>query len=341
MEYPPVFLAPLGKGPFQPMGPYSRLLRGIGGMGPPLQPGNPPPPSARSAEQEFLDRRVRKNESARIRHAKLRAHVLIIKNKPDSERTVEERELLESYQYRQQRSSDQERQRVIERKTEIERILGKPEKKRTTTERAFLESACKQIENKSIRAAKLRARIIIIENKPDNERTVEERELLDSYQYRRQRKNDRERERYIERKTEIERIVAKPEKKRTIIESAFLASALYKKQRVNERGRTHWQHIKQQKIEGLAAQNLSGAAYEAFQGSVKEPTELKDLARIEVIENKLESERTEEERELLDPCQCHQQKKNDQYQERRIEKKAEIESIVLIQDGNEGSHYAS
>jgi hypothetical protein len=70
MEYPPVFLAPLGKGPFQPMGPYSRLLRGIGGMGPPLQPGNPPPPSTRSAEQEFLDRRARKNANERIRACK-------------------------------------------------------------------------------------------------------------------------------------------------------------------------------------------------------------------------------------------------------------------------------
>jgi hypothetical protein len=42
---------------------------------------------------------------------------------------------------------------------------------------------------------------------------VEERELLDSYQYHQQRKNDQEPERAIERKTVIGCIVAKPEKK--------------------------------------------------------------------------------------------------------------------------------
>ena len=47
----------------------------------------------------------------------------------------------------------------------------------------------------------------------DSERMVEERELLDSYQYHQQRKNDQEPERAIERKTVIGCIVAKPEKK--------------------------------------------------------------------------------------------------------------------------------
>jgi hypothetical protein len=91
--------------------------------------------------QEILDRRARKNAQSRSRAAKLRERVEGIASRPDGERTEEERELLDSYQYRRQRKNDRSRERAIEKKTEIERILSKPEKKRSKIERDFLETA--------------------------------------------------------------------------------------------------------------------------------------------------------------------------------------------------------
>jgi hypothetical protein len=64
----------------------------------------------------------------------------------------------------------------------------------------------------------LRDRISEIESKPDQERTEEEQTIYSQYESRRQRKNDRSRERALEKKEEIDRILAKPEKKRTKIE---------------------------------------------------------------------------------------------------------------------------
>jgi hypothetical protein len=91
--------------------------------------------------QEILDRRARKNAQSRSRAAKLRERVEGIASRPDIERTEEERDLLDSYQYRRQRKNDRSRERAIEKKTEIERILSKPEKKRSKIERDFLETA--------------------------------------------------------------------------------------------------------------------------------------------------------------------------------------------------------
>lgn len=108
--------------------------------------------------QEILDRRARKNAQSRSRASKLRARVDAIAAKPDSERTEEERELYDSYQYRRQRKNDRSRERAIEKKTEIERILTKPEKKRTKIERDFLETAlyAKQRKNQGDRLRRQR-----------------------------------------------------------------------------------------------------------------------------------------------------------------------------------------
>lgn len=95
------------------------------------------------------------------------------------------------------------------------------------------------------RAAKLRQRIIDIENKPAEERTEEEQHLFQQYENRRRRKNDRSRERALEKKEEIDRILAKPEKKRTKIERQFLETALSAKKRKNEGDRLRRQRLKE------------------------------------------------------------------------------------------------
>ena len=95
------------------------------------------------------------------------------------------------------------------------------------------------------RAAKLRQRIIDIENKPPEERTEEEQHLFQQYENRRRRKNDRSRERALEKKEEIDRILAKPEKKRTKIEKQFLETALSAKKRKNEGDRLRRQRLKE------------------------------------------------------------------------------------------------
>ena len=123
-------------------------------------------------------------------------------------------------------------------------------KSKIPTRREILDRRARKNAQSRSRAAKLRVRIIEIQNKPESERTEEEKELLNSYQYRRERKNDRSRERAIERKNEIERILAKPEKKRTRIETDFLETALTAKQRKNQGDRLRRQRIKQMKKAG-------------------------------------------------------------------------------------------
>jgi len=108
--------------------------------------------------QEILDRRARKNSQSRARAAKLRERIDIIQAKPESERTEEERDLFNSYQYRRQRKNDRSRERAIEKKNEIERILSKPENKRSKIENDFLEIAlsAKQRKNQGDRLRRQR-----------------------------------------------------------------------------------------------------------------------------------------------------------------------------------------
>jgi len=91
--------------------------------------------------QEVLDRRSRKNAQSRARAAKLRERIIEVENKPESERTEEERTIYQQYEARRQRKNDRSRERALEKKEEIDRILSKPEKKRTKIEKQFLETA--------------------------------------------------------------------------------------------------------------------------------------------------------------------------------------------------------
>lgn len=112
--------------------------------------------------QEILDRRARKNSQSRARASKLRERIDIIQTKPESERTEEERDLFNSYQYRRQRKNDRSRERAIEKKAEIERILSKPENKRSKIENEFLDIAlgAKQRKNQGDRLRRQRIKQI-------------------------------------------------------------------------------------------------------------------------------------------------------------------------------------
>ena len=244
---PPTFLSPSGEGPYLPM---------QDGMHPSFQPGNPPPSTHPPPSAEYP-------EHAQPRYP---GDALGAAGYDDSRGNMEESSDLEE-------SDDEDSGHKAPADTSSNSRARVYVKWKTPAQQKVLDWRAKKNESARKRSAKLRARIEDIQNKPDSERTEEERELLDSYQDRRQRKNDRSRERAIEKKTEIECILAKPEKKRSAIESSFLESALYAQQRKNLGDRTRRQRIKQQKI---AAPNPSGAAYEAFQRSTKEPTELKD-----------------------------------------------------------------
>ena len=112
-----------------------------------------------------------------------------------------------------------------------------------TTQEVLDRRARKNAQSRS-RAAKLRQRILEIENKPEGERTEEEIHIWTQYEQRRQRKNDRSRERALEKKEEIDRILSKPDKKRTKIEKQFLETALSAKKRKNEGDRLRRQRLK-------------------------------------------------------------------------------------------------
>jgi hypothetical protein len=89
--------------------------------------------------REILDRRARKNEQSRRRAAKQKERIIAIEAKDESDRTSEEKELLEEYNLRRQRKNNRSRSRAVEQKEHIERILAKPEDKRTADEVAYLQ----------------------------------------------------------------------------------------------------------------------------------------------------------------------------------------------------------
>lgn len=82
-------------------------------------------------------------------------------------------------------------------------------------------------------------------------------QIFAQYENRRKRKNDRSRERALEKKEEIDRILTRQEKKRSKIERQFLDNALSAKKRKNEGDRLRRQRLKEM---GLAAK---GAAMKA------------------------------------------------------------------------------
>lgn len=112
--------------------------------------------------QEILDRRARKNAQSRARAAKLRERIGEIKNKPESERTEEEKAMIDQFESRRSRKNDRSRERAIEKKSEIDRILNKPERKRTKLEKQFLETAltAKQRKNEGDRLRRQRIKMM-------------------------------------------------------------------------------------------------------------------------------------------------------------------------------------
>jgi len=89
-----------------------------------------------------------------------------------------------------------------------------------------------------------------IEAKKPEDRTEEEKVELEKYEKRRSRKNNRSRERALEKKAEVARILDKPERKRTKLEIAFLDVELNARSRKNEGDRIR------RKIQKLTKQGL-------------------------------------------------------------------------------------
>lgn len=104
------------------------------------------------------ERRARKNSQSRARAAKLKERVKEIQEKPEHERTEEEKDVLSQFELRRKRKNDRSRERAIECKRELERILSKPENKRTQLETQFLEVklGAKQAKNEGDRRRRQR-----------------------------------------------------------------------------------------------------------------------------------------------------------------------------------------
>jgi hypothetical protein len=83
------------------------------------------------------------------------------------------------------------------------------------------------------RASALKARIAIIQKNP-GERTEEEISIMKAYDLRRNRKNDRSRERALEKKEEIDRLLSVSGKERSKMDDQFLENALNAKHRKNQ-----------------------------------------------------------------------------------------------------------
>jgi hypothetical protein len=95
----------------------------------------------KTATQEVMDRRMRKNAQSRARAAKLRQRVANIGARPTQARSEDERILWSLYEERRRRKNERSRDRALEKKEAIDRILTKQEKKRTRIEIQFLETA--------------------------------------------------------------------------------------------------------------------------------------------------------------------------------------------------------
>lgn len=94
----------------------------------------------------------------------------------------------------------------------------------------------------------------MIQNKPDSERTEEERELWIKHEEKRRKKNDRSRERAVEKKDEVDKILSKPEEKRTKMEKQYLEVTIEARKRKNEGDRERRKRLKEM---GYSGRNLS------------------------------------------------------------------------------------
>lgn len=108
--------------------------------------------------KKHKDLREKKNSQSRRRAAALRERVKAISDKPENDRTQEEKELLASYEEKRAKKNNRSRVRAVEKNQEATRILEKPEEERTETEREFIHSylTTKAIKNKGDRDRRMR-----------------------------------------------------------------------------------------------------------------------------------------------------------------------------------------
>jgi len=103
--------------------------------------------STEELEQELArkiyERRQRKNLQSRIRAAKLRERIEVVKTKSNDDRRENELKLLELYEDRRCRKNQRSRERANEKKREIERILAISENVRSKEEQLKFETAMK------------------------------------------------------------------------------------------------------------------------------------------------------------------------------------------------------
>lgn len=121
---------------------------------------------------------MRKNSHSRARASKLKTRVAEIEAKPENERTLEEKEILASFEHKRQRKNNRSRERSLEKKAEIERILAKPENKRSKVENDFLLTmmSCKQRKNHMDRIRRQRVKMAKRDEHTSEEQSAVEKE---------------------------------------------------------------------------------------------------------------------------------------------------------------------
>lgn len=84
------------------------------------------------------ERRARKNAQSRMRAAKLKETIAMIKQKRPEERTAEEAAKLATFEERRLKKNCRSRQRAMERKSRVSQITRKPEEEWTKEEKEFM-----------------------------------------------------------------------------------------------------------------------------------------------------------------------------------------------------------
>merc|ERR1711862_225682 len=167
--------------------------------------------------QLFEDRRRRRNEKWKEKRIETKQEIERILAIPESERTKKDLLTLEAVTKEKQKKSESNRiyrckrngkwrEKRIEKKQEVERILAIPESERTKQDLLALEAFTKEKQKRSerdkayIRAknAKYRDKIAEAKGKDDDEKTDEEIRLLQLFEDRRRRRNEKWKEKRIE-----------------------------------------------------------------------------------------------------------------------------------------------
>eukprot|EP00559_Dactyliosolen_fragilissimus_P004699 CAMPEP_0184862530 /NCGR_PEP_ID=MMETSP0580-20130426/6994_1 /TAXON_ID=1118495 /ORGANISM="Dactyliosolen fragilissimus" /LENGTH=510 /DNA_ID=CAMNT_0027360451 /DNA_START=168 /DNA_END=1696 /DNA_ORIENTATION=+ len=87
------------------------------------------------------ERRLRKNELTRVRAAKVKQEVELLKLKNPAEITDEERRRIQNFEERRHRKNIKTRKRALEKKNEVARIQAIPEHERSTEQQTYLDRA--------------------------------------------------------------------------------------------------------------------------------------------------------------------------------------------------------